>query len=239
MKISLLCPTRERPNWMERVWNSACDTANEKDNLEIVYYIDGQDEDFPPDHAGLAQFEKIKSDQVKAFIGRRYEYFGRMFNKAYEISTGEICMLCADDLLFKTEGWDTAVREAFLKYPDRIALVWAGDGICNEALPTHPFLSRAWADTVGYFACPYLLSASLDIYVFQIAKGVGRAVYLDKVMIQHLHWSHVTGEVRDKTSSYRYKYNELNGWLADELKFEKVKAAEKLQKYIKDFKEKN
>ena len=41
--ISLLTPTRGRPQNMERVWNSALTTAKDKDWVEIIFYIANHD----------------------------------------------------------------------------------------------------------------------------------------------------------------------------------------------------
>ena len=41
--ISLLCPTRNRPAGLERMWMSALETADNPEALELVLYLDKDD----------------------------------------------------------------------------------------------------------------------------------------------------------------------------------------------------
>ena len=54
-----------------------------------------------------------------------------MWNRCYEISSGDIVMHCGDDIRFRTKGWDTKVLNKFKEYKDKIVLVYGDDGIRN------------------------------------------------------------------------------------------------------------
>jgi len=84
MKITLLTPTRKRPAYMKRLWDSAIQTAHNPSNIEIVFYIDDYDSE------SISMYESMKSNQVKAVIGERI-ILSKMWNEAYKISSGEIC----------------------------------------------------------------------------------------------------------------------------------------------------
>ena len=107
MKISLLCPTRKRPSFMKELWESACNTAADKNNLEIVFYIDTDD---------LESIEMYKTlgENCHAIIDDRGEgNLSKMWNRCYEHATGELFMHCGDDIRFRTDNWDSKVRQVF------------------------------------------------------------------------------------------------------------------------------
>ena len=43
--ISLLCPTRNRPDGLETMWMSAIEMADNPESIELVLYIDDDDQD--------------------------------------------------------------------------------------------------------------------------------------------------------------------------------------------------
>lgn len=166
---------------MLRNWESARRTARHPECLEIVFCIDDDDAD------SIAMFEKMKSRQVKAVIGPRSEvqYAGNLWNKAYEASCGEIFMLNADDIVFRTKGWDVKIGEAFEKFPDRIVYVYARDGYADKNFGTHGFLHRRWTETVGYFVHPE--SVLSDLWLMDVARMINRFYFVSSVYTEHLH----------------------------------------------------
>ena len=179
MKISLLCPTRGRPDSMERMWNSAVEHANYREDLECVFYVDNDDQ---------ASEEKATELGCEAVLGPRI-VLSEMWNACYYIATGEIFMHCGDDLVFHRLGWDRMVVAEFEKYPDRIAFVHGRDGIANEKLGTHGFIHQAWVDAVGYFVPPYFSSLYNDTWLTEVANRIDRRVYLEAMYIEHLHFT--------------------------------------------------
>ena len=114
-KISLLLPTRERPDSMQRVWKSAIDTADHPKYIEICFYIDNDDLISIQE----AKKMKVKYERVMYKVGPRI-VLSQCWNECYKISTGEILMQCGDDLIFRSNHWDTIVRNMFRKHEDRI-----------------------------------------------------------------------------------------------------------------------
>ena len=98
MFISLLLPTRVRPEFMKRVWSTAYDTAKNKDYLEIIYRLDDDDKD------SINAYNELKDEfpnKVKAFIGPRGEgILSQFWNEAFSLSKGDILNHCGDDLRF-------------------------------------------------------------------------------------------------------------------------------------------
>lgn len=174
MKISILCPTRNRPEYVKTMLQSLRETSTVMP--EVVFYVDEDDESFP--HPQLGKEIRI--------VGGPRILMTEMWNRCAEVATGEIMLLSGDDVLFKTKGWDDQVRRAFAAFPDRLIMVHGDDGIWGSKFGTHCFLHRAWVDAVGYFSPPYFSSDYGDTWINDVFNAVGRRVYLP-IVTEHLH----------------------------------------------------
>lgn len=204
--ISLLTPTRGRPTNMLRLCRSAEETADNPNNIEIVFYIDNDDE------ISLNQFHEICdigfAINVYAQIGERI-LMSNMWNECYKIAAGSIYMYCGDDIIFRTEKWDKEIIEVFDKYNDKIVLVHGRDGFeespnttnWNEQLATHGFIHRNWVETVGYFFPPYFSSDVNDAWLSAVAIALNRKVYLPDIFTEHMHPSIYGKEGRPKANA--------------------------------------
>ncbi len=180
MMISLLVPTRARPIFMKRLWESAVETAADPARLEVVFYLDSDDTE------GIDCYNALKSGRVKAVIGPRI-LLSEAWNVCYRASAKEICMHCGDDLIFRSQDWDRYIRDAFQAVPDKILFVYGRDGIQDQKLGTHGFLHRNWVEMVGYFVPPYFASDYNDLWLTDIAKRIKRARFLPEVFTEHMH----------------------------------------------------
>jgi hypothetical protein len=103
------------------------------------------------------------------------------------MATGDILMQCADDIRFRTVGWDERVRLAFDESADKILYVYGRDGIADERMATHGFMHRRWYETLGYFTWPEFSSDYGDLWNYTIAERLGRLHYIPEVYTEHLH----------------------------------------------------
>ena len=160
--ISILLPTRKRPEKLQRLVTSLRETSSVFP--EIVVYIDDDD---------IESAEKAKTLDIKYIIGPKL-VFSDYWNKCYEQCVGDILMMAADDVIFKTPGWDVMVEEEFAKWPDKIVLVHGNDIGNDLQIASYPFLHRRWAEVVGYFSPPYFVSGGCDVWINAVAKFVNR-----------------------------------------------------------------
>ena len=180
MKISLLCPTRKRPEFMKELWESAYNTAFHKEEIELIFYIDSDD-------TKSIEMCKTLGPNVQAIVDDRGEgNLSVMWNRCYENSSADIVMHCGDDIRFRTTNWDKIVLNEFEKYKDKIVLVYGDDGVRKDDLATHSFLHRNWIETVGYFLPPYFSSDMNDYWLTTVARNIGRLVKVD-IYTEHLH----------------------------------------------------
>ena len=182
--ISILCPTRNRTAGLSRMWQSALDTADNPDCLELVIYVDHDDE-------ATHKFLECNLPEALVIISNpdKPEIYSNLHNICCNGCTHDILMGCADDVVFRTNGWDTAVIEEFNKLDDKIGFVYPNDGHHGENLGTHGFFHKNWFNTLGYISPPIFNVDYSDNYVMNVAKGVERCIYLPKILIEHMHWT--------------------------------------------------
>src|SRR5208282_4069063 len=173
---SILLPTRKRPKKLEAMISSLKATCSVFP--EVVVYIDDDD---------IESAEKAKTLDIKYIIGPKL-VFSDYWNKCYEQCVGDILMMAADDVIFKTPGWDVMVEEEFAKWPDKIVLVHGDDLDTNfrSRFGTHSLLHRKWIEALGYFIPPYFSSDNGDRWLMAVADFLGRRKYLPFIT-EHMH----------------------------------------------------
>lgn len=160
---------------MRRLVESARATADGP--FEAMFYLDLDDP-----ASAQAAFD-LNAGHV---IGERI-CLSDMWNVAAGAARGDILMMCGDDIVFRTPGWDTAVAAAFEAVPDRIALVYGDDTIQGRRLATHPFIHRAWYEAVGYLVPPGFSCDWSDMWLNEVADELHRRVWLPGVVTEHMH----------------------------------------------------
>lgn len=176
--ISILVPTRKRPENVIRLIESAEKTANNPEKLEFVFYVDHDDLTFPILNTTI---------QVKIVKGPRV-WLSIIQNILFANSTGDLLMYAADDIVFLSQDWDLAIKREFENFEDRILLVFGNDlGSHGKSIAIHGFLHRRWIETVGAFAAPFRLSLT-DLWHTENARIIDRLVYLPDLMIKHIHY---------------------------------------------------
>jgi hypothetical protein len=221
--ISILVPTRGRPDGVRRLVTSARETADGVP--QFVFYVDDDDP---------ASQEVVVELECDLVVGPRI-VLSEMWNRCWEYATFDVAMHCGDDIVFRSNAWDTHVVEAFDRYPDRIALVHGRDGFQHptRGVATHSFLHRNWVETLGYFVPPYFSSDYNDTWLTELAETVGRRVYVEEIFTEHMHpiagkgeWDQTHRErlVRHQRDRVDLRYAELAS--------ERNRDAEKLREFI-------
>lgn len=200
--VSILVPTRGRPENVLRLINSVNESASRKDLVEILFYVDNDDDSFPKNSDLAANVKVIKGERI---------WISLAWNCLFAHSQGEILMYTGDDVVFETMGWDDEVRSAFKKFPDSLGLVYGDDGgWYSGKLAINGFIHRSWADLLGYFTYPARLSA-VDLWIHECASFVNRVIYLDKVMFRHIHYRQGSATAKfDET--YKDAYDKSVRW---------------------------
>ncbi len=176
--ITLLVPTRARPDNVRRLLTSVDDTAH--GDVAAYFYVD-EDDPTRDETVGV-----ISDWGGVALVGPRV-VLSETWNRCWSEADPDVAMHCGDDIAFRTVGWDDEVLHQFDRFPDRIAFVHGEDGIQGGRIGTHGFLHRRWVEAVGYFVPPYFSSDFNDLWLSEVADALGRRVYLPDVYTEHMH----------------------------------------------------
>ena len=185
--ISILCPTRGRPDFMMRMFKSAAHMSHTADDrvpcFEVIFYIDEDDQ------PSIDLWENnLQYRGCGAVVGPRIN-LSMAWNLCFDASHGQILFHGGDDLIFRTEDWDEYVKLQFRLSKDKIIFVGGQDGFHapEKNFLTHGFLHRNWVETVGYFVPPYFSSDFNDTWLNEVADMIGRKIYLKDLLIEHMH----------------------------------------------------
>jgi glycosyltransferase involved in cell wall biosynthesis len=228
MKISILLPTRKRAANIVRLFNSILRTAIDFDKLEISLRLD-EDDTITPAIINLYKDSKLNFRTIK---GPCPDNNGDLWNDAWKNATGELYMMCGDDFVFRTEGWDLAIRAEFEKVPDRILFVFGRDGIQEGFIGTHGVIHKNWTDCLGYYAPMQFAAYCHDTWLSDIAKKLKRFIYLPHLYFEHMHYCNKKAEIDENYTRMNDKYlADLELWR--NLERVRIEEANKLRKVMK------
>jgi hypothetical protein len=177
--ISILCPTRKRPANLIRLLQSIDLTIDGRpDAFELICYVDNDDFSYSTDAPEFRRIKWVKGPRI---------VMSDMWNELIPHATGDIFMLCGDDVIFRTPGWNAIVEDAFAASKDKILVVFGDDGgPGGKFFASLPFVHRRWVEIVGYFAGPGYSADFADTWPNDVADLLGRKKRLPFV-IEHLH----------------------------------------------------
>lgn len=192
--ISILCPSRGRPELAQRMIKSIYDTASDHKNIEIKLYLNDDDP---------------RLEKYKELIDERHYIVGPNQSPAYswnllaDQAKYDILFLAGDDIQFKTQNWERTFKECFDRYPDKICMVVPWDGKTKDwqkDLPTdqtiidvprgvrigspHFAVHRNWMKILGYFVPPFFWHFYVDTYTQKCANELERLIFLPQVQVK-------------------------------------------------------
>lgn len=223
MTIALLCPTRARPEQFIRMHKSAFATSGVKqwspsekvviyaacDKSEWDRYAWSADEcniAFMPDGMPTAHKWNLLAEQ------------------ALENKNHKLFMLCADDVVFSTPCWDTALIDHYNALENKIHVYHLRDSRSEDGTP-HPIVTREWIEAMGYFLPPIFTHWFVDTWTVEIAKHCGCYTHMKDYLLLHDKPSD-RGQADETHSRIRqWGWNERDRWVHEHcqhfLEFEK------------------
>ncbi len=207
--ISLLMPTRGRPELAERLVASVVDQSSRLDRVEVVIYVD---EDDTGSHH-LASERVV----IKRIIGPRIG-MGACNSACLAAARGDIIVLANDDMVIRTPGWDAKLAGLHAGIPDGIYLAYANDMFKDSSVCTFPILSRTTCEMLGdpfpgAYRGSFIDTHLMDIFRRLRHAGFDRVRYLKDVVFEHLH--HRTGKAPfDATYAARKRFDDDAAYVA-------------------------
>jgi hypothetical protein len=168
--ISVLCPSRGRPELAKKMLDSAVALAGTE--IEVLLYINLDD----PALDRYRELIDVKHLRIGPDRSPAYSW-----NKLADEARYEILCLMGDDAWFETPNWALKTVATFDQYPDKIVfafpsvegLEWRGGKLSADHCP-HFFVHKNWVNTLGYFVPPHFWHWYIDTWFRDIAKMIGR-----------------------------------------------------------------
>ena len=177
--ITLLCPSRERPQSLKRSIDTLLSNAAHPVLTEVLVYLDDDD---------LSNYESIPS--TKYVRGPRYGYANlhtAISKHLIPLATGRWLFLWNDDAYMKTKHWDRVIEDQ-----DTDNLLFPGHNHPDHELNVFPVIPKKWVDVAGWSK-----NGANDTWWQVVAKMIDREV---KVPIDILHdREDLTGGHKDAT----------------------------------------
>ena len=177
--ISILIPTRERPDYLRNLLDSIEETTKNKSLVDVWFYLD--DDDYTTKQFIDARIIDKYSFKISYVFGPRTKTMGEMFNTLREKCTTNpgIYMPASDDYIYVTKNWDQIVRDAFNRYPDRILLAYADEPTTDSDVVIFVILSAEWTNLLGRILTEYFPFWYDDTWLDQVSQMVQRIIKLD------------------------------------------------------------
>lgn len=211
--ISILLPTRGRPEALRDSVASLMETAGDDGAFEILYGVDHDD----------TVTSRFIRDNIMAGPGRHrmtifpqrhgYADLHKYVNALASAARGRWLMLWNDDAVMQSYGWDWRIRD----FPPRYILdCW------TNHLPltcTFPIVPKVWVDALGHFS----RNAHCDTWWQLIGEWTHRLVRAD-IDVQHNRFD-LTGRNNDPTYRQgREQYQTVSFYSAETVELIKIDA---------------
>lgn len=198
VEITLITPTRNRPDDLRTFLNSVRNTALHPETIEILFYVDDDDKTTIPLTKPLE--EEFKAFNLKFIIGPRSDHFSKdYFNFLAKQAFGRWVMAVNDDSVFMTQGWDAIIcdkmRKAAGEAGDDILLGIVQDGMersgtdrKNPMMSCWLLSSKEYIDLMGGILIEDIYTWGGDYwlgYVFSKVQSARRKVYILDVVVEH------------------------------------------------------
>ena len=236
-RIAILLPTRNRPEVLKRFWKSIVDTSDEISLISLYLYIDDDDTVSVP----VAKELQSKFDNIFYYVEPRIVH-SDMSNALFHKTQGEdIIFLGGDDLIMKTKGWDTLVKNKFDTIEDKIDILYGKDGGESQhpvEFATHPIVHRKWGEILGYVNPPYFSCDYADTWSNDLADAVGRKFMLP-IFHEHMHFTMGKAPFDSTYQESRRRFQQDNiPQLYRSLQDKREGDIQKLKTYIEEYRKK-
>ena len=220
-KISILTPSRERPDRCLNFYNSVLETAKYPDNVELLFRIDNDD---PKLNDYIKNIKNLTiGDPISISIS---------WNEIANKCTGNLLIMGNDDQLYETNNWDSILLDKVIKYKDEIYCAWFNDNLHQVRHCAFPIISRKWYNTLGYFSPGIFNFFYNDTWIFDIAKRLDRLEYIYEVSVPHYHWTR--SRKMDNTTKRNSGSGKgaLDGKIWNETEHRRIEEANKLRQVM-------
>jgi hypothetical protein len=184
--ITVLCPSRNRPEQARAAYASFLDTKARADT-QMQFVVDYDD---PSDYAGLPVLI-LGPDET----GNMVQALNSAARIALQSEPPDCLAFMGDDHRFRTVGWDDLVLGDMAK--PGTGFVYGDDLAQRQNLPTAAFIKSSVVAALGWMAPPWLHHLFVDNSWLAMGHALDAITYDPRIVIEHLHPSFGKGEWDD------------------------------------------
>lgn len=172
--ITLLCPSRKRPELAKRMWESA-------GRIGRLY--------LGITHAELNSYRETAEESYVVPVAfpdnlPTVHKWNLLAQKALEHPANKLFMLAADDMIFATQGWSDTLIQHYSALENKIHVYALQDSRDKDGTP-HPIVTREYIEKMGYFMPPWFLHWQIDTWTVEIAKANNCFTHLKDFRLIH------------------------------------------------------
>jgi hypothetical protein len=165
--IAILCPTRGR----ERAFLRMCESAHNTSENDVYIF------------SGSNGGDAYASVQYPTDMPTCYMW-NDLAKAAMKHPHNKLFMLGADDTVFATPHWDSALIEHYNALENKIHVYHLQDSRDKDGTP-HPIVTREYINALGYFMPPIFMHWYVDTWTVGIAKANACFTHLRDYMLVH------------------------------------------------------
>lgn len=202
MNLIIKFPTRERPDKFFDTLELYRDYLSNKHRVDFIVSCDSDDATMN-NPSIINRFNSYHNVSVK---------YGNSKGKVEAINADldeinfDILLLASDDMRPKVRGYDDVICGHMNQYyPDLDGVLHYNDGRAYKTLNTLCILGRKYYDRFGYIYHPDYTSLWCDNEFQLVSEGLGKATYIDQVIIHHA-WTSYVGrdDLMEHNESYKF-----------------------------------
>ena len=209
IKISIVLPSRGRPKRLYKLLESIVSTTNELAGIEVVVILDRDDEQ----NYLRRTFGELN---CKFIIGEPRRSMGELNQDCVLKSNGETIFFSNDDVVFRTNDWDTLLLREISAWPNSVYLMYPNDMFKGRKLCTFPIMSRKLLKEYPEILPRKYLGAFMDLHIMDIFKAYqfgARIKYLNTLVCEHQHYR-TNAEFFDATYKDRDRFGDDECFIA-------------------------
>lgn len=182
MKISLIHPSRSRPEKAKSTYDYWMSRAAHPENIEHILSLDFSD----PLHSQYAHFGNNSSSVID-----HNDCVVKATNIAASASTGDILIYLSDDFICP-EKWDEKIMIRFRVADEDTPLLIKVDDCLqkfNVDVLTIPIMNRALYERLGFFWHPEYRSMFCDQWLYWVCRNNKWIMFCEDLKFPHEHYS--------------------------------------------------
>lgn len=221
MKISIIHPSRSRPELATETYYKWMGRAKNSKNIQYILSVDDSDEKH------LEKYYENLFGGVSDIVCKDNKSAIEAINNGAKIAKGDLIIVISDDFDCPV-GWDQFLLDSLKGKSD--FLVKTQDGI-QPTLITLPIMDRKYYERFGYVYHPSYIHMSSDVEMTMVGYALDKIITLP-LLFKHNHYS--VGGIKKDAISIRNDRSYSHGYKNLEAR-KKINFGLKPEEIIKDF----